>query len=366
MHLTEWRETAPDGGCLSEPVMAVLARVLVDLGADEDPECWVIWGEDPQLKYSVLVPTAAGLIFVAVRLNPGAEPKVTGKLFRWSKLQVGEFTLDAVGEHRIVAVQVEGLVLKGSDEEADRICEFVRGLVAGVDGRAFRTAGPVALEAVPQAGKAPVARPAGPEAGPGAAVAAAAATSLAVLGAGEPGETAGPPAKGHRKGAKEAKEQAWVAPHPIRGPNEQVPAAPIAAAPAPTPAAAPTPGPASPVPVQAPTAGPDSPALAPVPAAGPAAPAPAPAAPPVAPAAGPAAPAPAPAAPPVAPASGPAAPAPAPAAPPVAPASGPAAPAGIPSAPPAPPTGPREVGSVWEVPGLPPQQEQRRTRTWNP
>jgi hypothetical protein len=122
---------------MNNRVMAVLKPVLGDLGADPDPECWVAWGDDPEFRYAVLAPTPAGLISVAIRLSgPDQGPRATAKLVRWSKLSVSELAVEASGGHRIVAVQVEGQVLKGVDEEADRVCAFVRGLIAGIDGRA--------------------------------------------------------------------------------------------------------------------------------------------------------------------------------------------------------------------------------------
>jgi hypothetical protein len=145
MRLSEWRKAAPTRDSMSNRVMAVLNPVLHDLGADPDPESWVVWGDDPELRYAVLAPTPAGLISVAVRLTgPEAGPRATAKLVRWSKLSVSELAVEASGGHRIVGVQVEGQVLKGLDQEADRICEFVRGLIAGIDGRAPQAI-PVAL-----------------------------------------------------------------------------------------------------------------------------------------------------------------------------------------------------------------------------
>jgi hypothetical protein len=121
---------------MNDRVLAVVGPVLADLGAERDPECWVAWGEDPDLRYSLLAPTLAGLITLAVRFtNPEDGPRVIAKLVRWSKVSVSELGLDAGGGHRMVAVQVENLVLKGVDEEADRICKFVRILIAGVDDR---------------------------------------------------------------------------------------------------------------------------------------------------------------------------------------------------------------------------------------
>jgi hypothetical protein len=136
MRLNDWRRIAPDPTCLGEDMLAALGRLLPGMGSEADPECWVVWGEDPERRYSVLVPTAVGVLVVAVRVGAGADgPRVTGKLARWSKLSLGEISLEVTGERRIIAVQVEGMVLKGVDEEADRICEFCLALAAGVEGR---------------------------------------------------------------------------------------------------------------------------------------------------------------------------------------------------------------------------------------
>jgi hypothetical protein len=156
MRVGEWRKAAPNKESMSNAVLAILRPVLVDLGAEADAECWVVWGEDPESRYSVLAPTGAGLVTVAVRLNGPDGPRATAKLVRWSKLSVSELGIESSGGHRLVAVQVESHVLKGIDTDADRICEFVRGLIAAIDGRGS-TMIPVA--AIP--GVAVVARKAG-------------------------------------------------------------------------------------------------------------------------------------------------------------------------------------------------------------
>jgi hypothetical protein len=263
MLLSEWRKTAPNLECMSNKVLAVLMPVLADLGAYGDPACWVIWGEDPEFRYSVMAPTPAGLATIAVRLSGGEEgPRATGKLVRWAKLQVSELNVEASGSNRLVALQIEGQVLRGMDEEADQICEFVRGLLAGIDGRTWQAAGPIVLSAMPQVVAVPTAAPAAMAGAPKAAgrpgVRAAPKPGRAAPEPGraapkpgraapEPGRAApkpGRPAPGapgkasaRKSGAKgpgSKPQAAWVAPHPI-----PLPAARALPAPAGTPAAKP-------------------------------------------------------------------------------------------------------------------------------
>jgi hypothetical protein len=168
MRLSEWRKKAPSKESLSSRVLAVLKPVLVDMGAEADAECWVAWGDDPEYRYSILAPTLAGLVSVAVRLSgPDEGPRVTARLIRWPKVAVTELGIEASGSQRIVAVQVDALVLKGVDDEADRICEFVRELIASIDDRnpapiriAVRQGVAGLAGAVPDAGAAPPDRPA--------------------------------------------------------------------------------------------------------------------------------------------------------------------------------------------------------------
>jgi hypothetical protein len=141
MRLSGWRKTAPAEESMTVQVMAMLEPVLADFGAEADPVCWVIWGDDARVRYSILVPTIAGLVVAAVRTaSQGGTPRAAARLVRWPKLAVSELNLESSGGRRIVAVQVEMLVLKGVDEEADRICEFVRDLIAEADDRHPRQA----------------------------------------------------------------------------------------------------------------------------------------------------------------------------------------------------------------------------------
>ena len=119
--------------------MAVIEQALAALGADRDPECWVAWGDDPAIRYLMLVPTAGGLVQVNVRVAvPGEGPRASGKVIRWNRLQLGELAVEIQGGHRLVTFQVETFVLNGADATADGIAGFAQALFAAVDGRPAR------------------------------------------------------------------------------------------------------------------------------------------------------------------------------------------------------------------------------------
>ena len=117
-------------------VAEVVDPVLRALGAEPDPHCWVAWGEEPAVRYTIFVPTAVGLIACYVRVNVSGEgPRATAKLIRWSRVQLGELSIETQAEHRLISFQVEQHVLHGGDEKADRIARFALELFAAVDGR---------------------------------------------------------------------------------------------------------------------------------------------------------------------------------------------------------------------------------------
>lgn len=138
MRLSDWRSRAPHKDAMTPKVLAVIEPVLASLGADADPSSWVIWGEDPGVRYVLLVPTDAGLLQVLVRVNvPGEGPRASAKVIRWSRLQVGELGLEMVSGHRLLGFQVESHVLRGADDEGDAIAAFALELFARIDGRTF-------------------------------------------------------------------------------------------------------------------------------------------------------------------------------------------------------------------------------------
>lgn len=138
MRLSEWSTRAPAKESVAPKVLAVTGSVLEVLGAEPDPGCWVVWGDDPRTRYTLLVPTAAGLLQVHVRVSvPGEGPRASGKVVRWSKVSTGELAVEMADGHRLLTFQVEGQLLKGADAEADAIAAFALELFAAIDGRPF-------------------------------------------------------------------------------------------------------------------------------------------------------------------------------------------------------------------------------------
>ena len=138
MRLSEWRTRAPHKDALTPKVLAVIEPVLSSLGAESDPSAWILWGEDPGVRYVMLVPTDAGLLQVLVRVNvPGEGPRASAKVIRWPRLQVGELGLEMVSGHRLLGFQVESHILRGTDDEGDAMAAFALELFARIDGRPF-------------------------------------------------------------------------------------------------------------------------------------------------------------------------------------------------------------------------------------
>jgi hypothetical protein len=134
MRLSEWPKHAPHKDSMTPKVVGVLKPVLASLGAKADPSCWVAWGDDPGARYTVLVPIRAGLIQVVVRVMvPQEGPRASGKLIRWNRVQTGELAAEIASGHRLASFQVESVVLRGTDEEADAVTEFALQVYAAMD-----------------------------------------------------------------------------------------------------------------------------------------------------------------------------------------------------------------------------------------
>ena len=162
MRLSQWQTRAPVKDSVTPKVVAVVGSALVTLGAEADPECWIVWGDDPALRYLIFVPIASGLIQANVRVMvPGEGPRASAKIIRWNRVQLGELSVEIQGGHRLVAFQAEAQVLSGVDGVADDIAAFARALFDAVDGRAGSFAVPPAGServAKPTPAKAPAAR----------------------------------------------------------------------------------------------------------------------------------------------------------------------------------------------------------------
>jgi len=151
MRLSEWRAEAPAKEPLAPRVLEVVAPVMRTLTGHADPDCWVVWGDDPTVRYTVLAPTEAGLVTCFVRVNvPGDGARASAKLVRWNRVQVGELAVETQAGHRLLSFQVESSVLRGADTMADRIGVFAQRLLAAVDGRAWT---PPAAPARPRASR---------------------------------------------------------------------------------------------------------------------------------------------------------------------------------------------------------------------
>lgn len=138
MRMSDWRTRAPHKDALTPKVLAVIDPVLASLGAEPDPSAWIVWGEDPGVRYVMLVPTDAGLLQVLVRVNvPGEGPRASAKVIRWARLQVGELGLEMVSGHRMLGFQVESHILRGTDDDGDAMASFALELFARIDGRPF-------------------------------------------------------------------------------------------------------------------------------------------------------------------------------------------------------------------------------------
>jgi len=136
MRLSEWAAAAPNRDAASQRVLDVVRPVLAALGAEEDPHAWVLWGEDPAVRYLLLALSPVGLVVCHVRVSvPGEGPRASAKLVRWGRVQVGELDVEAGGGHVLVGVQVEQQVLRAMDAEVDRVSGFVMAVLAAIDGR---------------------------------------------------------------------------------------------------------------------------------------------------------------------------------------------------------------------------------------
>jgi hypothetical protein len=134
--LSDWRATASNPASLNPKVESTVVAVLTSMGAEPDPECWVLWGDDPMVRWFLMAPTSAGLVEVNVRVNVSQEgPRAAGRLVRWSRVQVGDFQAEALAGHRVLNFQIESHVFHAVDAECEALSGFIRGMLALIDSR---------------------------------------------------------------------------------------------------------------------------------------------------------------------------------------------------------------------------------------
>jgi hypothetical protein len=135
MLLSSWWADGSHAATMTPKVEALLGPALTDLGASPDPDCWITWGDEPD-RWSMLVPTPAGLAMVHVRVNvPGEGPRVAGKLIRWSRVQIGDYSIESHSGHRMLSFQIDSQVMHAVDEDCERMAAFIAVLLAAMDGR---------------------------------------------------------------------------------------------------------------------------------------------------------------------------------------------------------------------------------------
>ncbi|MGZ8502685.1 MAG: hypothetical protein ACXWW6_07520, partial [Candidatus Limnocylindrales bacterium] len=108
---------------------------LEGLGAAADPDCWITWGDEPT-RWSLMTPTPGGLASVHIRVSaPQEGPRAAGKLSRWNRVQIGDYSIESHSGHRLLSFQIDSQVLHGVDDECGPLAAFILRLLAALDGR---------------------------------------------------------------------------------------------------------------------------------------------------------------------------------------------------------------------------------------
>ena len=137
MRLSEFVAASRAPEAVAPKVLATLTPMLVALGAGEDPQGWLVWGDEMSSRWTYLAPSPAGLVTCHVRVNVSGEgPRTSAKVSRWSRVQVGELSMESTpGGHRVASFQLDSLVLRGGDADADAVAAFAMTVLAAMDGR---------------------------------------------------------------------------------------------------------------------------------------------------------------------------------------------------------------------------------------
>jgi hypothetical protein len=136
MRLSDWQATLRGQKLMTGKVAAAYESALSLFGAGPESDAFVAWGDDPDVHYSLLVVGEAGLIIVVVRVNVPLEgPRASAKVVRWGRVAIGELAVEVLRGHKQATAQIDNYILKGVDDEADRIGAFVGHVLMRIDGR---------------------------------------------------------------------------------------------------------------------------------------------------------------------------------------------------------------------------------------
>lgn len=136
MRVSDWQATLRGQKLMTGKVAVAYESALALFGEGLDTEAFVAWGDDPEVHYSLLVIGEAGLIIVVVRVNVPLEgPRASAKVVRWGRVAIGELAVEVQRGHKQATAQIDSYILKGVDDEADRIGAFVGNVLMHIDGR---------------------------------------------------------------------------------------------------------------------------------------------------------------------------------------------------------------------------------------
>ena len=78
MRLSGWRTKAPGRAGINPKILDTVGSILMALGAEADPHCWVTWGDETASRWALMAPCPAGLAVVNVRAG-GPQEGITGR-----------------------------------------------------------------------------------------------------------------------------------------------------------------------------------------------------------------------------------------------------------------------------------------------
>ena len=137
MRLSDWRGRAPTRTPRHPRSSPSSRPILATLGREPDPDCWIVWGDDPGRP----LPRVR-----ADRRRPPPGPRPGQRPQEGPRASAQARPLEPRPDRRArrsrsrratacVSFQVEGQVLRGSDDDADAIAAFALRLFAAIDGR---------------------------------------------------------------------------------------------------------------------------------------------------------------------------------------------------------------------------------------